>query len=173
MLQRSDSRYIAIVIGTRPEIVKLAPLARALGSAGRLLHTCEHEDQELSGVFVAAAGIRQARTLAGICRAPRHAQVGRIIEQLGTMFCAEPPAAVVVQGDTNTASAGAQAASYAGVPVIHVEAGLRSYDRAMPEEINRGVTRVLAHPHRAPPPPAGAHLKAQGVPASKIQLTRH
>ena len=60
MLQRSDSRYIAIVIGTRPEIVKLAPLAHALGSAGRLLHTCQHEDQELSGVFLTAAGIRQA-----------------------------------------------------------------------------------------------------------------
>jgi UDP-N-acetylglucosamine 2-epimerase (non-hydrolysing) len=171
MLQSSNSRYIAIVVGTRPEIVKLAPLARALGPAGKLLHTCQHEDQELSGVFLAAAGIRQARTLAGICGAPRHAQVGRIIEQLGTTFCAEPPAAVVVQGDTNTVSAAAQAANYAAVPVVHVEAGLRSHDRAMPEEINRCVTGVLADLHCAPTPQAVANLRAEGVPASKIELT--
>ncbi len=171
MLQSDDSRHIAMVVGTRPEIVKLAPLARILGPAGRLVHTCQHEDQELSGVFLAAAGIRQARTLAGICGAPRHAQVGRIIEQLGTMFCAEPPAAVVVQGDTNTVSAGAQAASYAGVPVVHVEAGLRSRDRDMPEEINRCVTGVLADLHCAPTPRAVANLRAEGVPAEKIELT--
>ncbi len=171
MLQRSDSHHIAIVVGTRPEIVKLAPLARRLGTAGRLLHTCQHEDEELSGVFLAAAGIRQAQTLAGICGAPRHAQVGRIIEQLGVIFCAGPPAAVVVQGDTNTASAAAQAASYAGVPIVHVEAGLRSYDRAMPEEINRCVTAVLADLHCAPTPRAVANLRDEGVPAAKIELT--
>jgi UDP-N-acetylglucosamine 2-epimerase (non-hydrolysing) len=171
MLQNDNSRYIAIVVGTRPEIVKLAPLARMLGPAGRLLHTCQHEDEELSGVFLAAAGIRQAQTLAGICGAPRHAQVGRIIEQLGTMFCADPPAAVVVQGDTNTVSAAAQAASYAGVPVVHVEAGLRSHDRAMPEEINRCVTGVLADLHCAPTRQAIANLRAEGVPAAKIELT--
>jgi UDP-N-acetylglucosamine 2-epimerase (non-hydrolysing) len=122
-------------------------------------------------VFLAAAGIQQAQTLAGICGAPRYAQVGRIVEQLGTMFCAEPPAAVVVQGDTNTVSAAAQAASYAGVPVVHVEAGLRSYDRAMPEEINRCVTGVLADLHCAPTPQAVANLRAEGVPADKIELT--
>lgn len=171
MLRSADSRYIAIVIGTRPEIVKLAPLARMLGPAGRLLHTCQHEDEELSGVFLAAAGIRQAQTLARICGAPRHAQVGRIIEQLGDMFCADPPAAVVVQGDTNSASAGAQAANCAGVPVVHVEAGLRSYDRAMPEEINRCLTGVIADVHCAPTSQAVANLRAEGVPAEKIELT--
>jgi UDP-N-acetylglucosamine 2-epimerase (non-hydrolysing) len=171
-MSRSDnSRHIVIVVGTRPEIVKLAPIARMLGPTGRLVHTCQHEDQELSGVFLAASGIKQAQTLAGICGAPRHVQVGRIVEQLGTMFCAEPPAAVVVQGDTNTVSAAAQAASYAGVPVVHVEAGLRSYDRTMPEEINRCVTGVLADLHCAPTPQAVANLTAEGVPADKIELT--
>ena len=142
-----------------------------LGTSGRLLHTCQHEDEELSGVFLAAAGIRQARTLSGICGAPRHAQVGKMIEQLGTAFGTEQPAAVIVQGDTNTASAGAQAASYAGAPVIHVEAGLRSFDRAMPEEINRCVTGVLADLHCAPTARAVANLRAEGVPAAKIELT--
>jgi UDP-N-acetylglucosamine 2-epimerase (non-hydrolysing) len=171
MALHAKPRHIAIVVGTRPEIVKLAPVVRMLGASGRLLHTCQHEDEELSGVFLAAAGIRQARTLSGICGAPRHAQVGKMIEQLGAAFCADQPAAVIVQGDTNTASAGAQAASYADVPVIHVEAGLRSFDRAMPEEINRCVTGVLADLHCAPTARAVANLRAEGVPAAKIELT--
>jgi UDP-N-acetylglucosamine 2-epimerase (non-hydrolysing) len=164
-------RAIATVVGTRPEIVKLAPVVRLLAESGQLIHTGQHEDEELSGVFLAAAGIRQAVSLSGICGAPRHDQVGRMIAQLGTLFCANRPAAVIVQGDTNTASAGAQAASYAGVPVIHVEAGLRSFDRAMPEEINRCVTGVLADVHCAPTPTAVANLLAEGVPAEKVELT--
>ncbi|MGO8886363.1 MAG: non-hydrolyzing UDP-N-acetylglucosamine 2-epimerase [Streptosporangiaceae bacterium] len=171
MTVNTYSGHIAIVIGTRPEIVKLAPVARRLGDSARLLHTCQHEDEELSGVFLAAAGLRQAQTLSGICGAPRHVQIGRMIEQLGTAFAGGRPAAVIVQGDTNTASAGAQAASYGGVPVIHVEAGLRSFDRAMPEEINRCVTGVLADLHCAPTPQAVANLRAEGVPAGKIALT--
>ena len=163
--------YIALVIGTRPEIVKLAPVVRMLGDSGRLLHTCQHEDEKLSGVFLAASGLRQAQTLSGICGAPRHTQVGKMIDQLGSAFAADRPAAVIVQGDTNTASAGAQAANYADVPVIHVEAGLRSFDRAMPEEINRCVTGVLADLHCAPTSQAAANLRAEGVPQSKIVLT--
>ena len=171
MPSNATAGRIAVVIGTRPEIVKLAPVIRMLGASGRLLHTCQHEDEELSGVFLAAAGIAAAQSLTGICGAPRHAQVGRMIEQLGTVFCADPPAAVIVQGDTSTACAAAQAASYAGRPVIHVEAGLRSYDRAMPEEINRCVTGVLASLHCAPTEQAVANLRAEGVPASRIELT--
>jgi UDP-N-acetylglucosamine 2-epimerase (non-hydrolysing) len=167
----SPSRYIAVIVGTRPEIVKLAPIVRLLGSDGRLLHTCQHADEELSGVFLAAAGIRQAQTLHGICGAPRHQQIGRMISQLGDLFAADRPAAAVVQGDTNTVSAAAQAASYAGIPVIHVEAGLRSWDRAMPEEINRCLAGVLADVHCAPTVHTVANLRAEGVPAAKIQLT--
>jgi len=122
-------------------------------------------------VFLRAAGLRQARTLAGICGQPRHAQIGRMIDQLGSAFAADRPAAVIVQGDTNTASAGAQAASYCGLPVIHVEAGLRSFDRAMPEEINRCVTGVLADVHCAPNAQAAVNLQAEGIPGSKIMLT--
>ena len=121
--------------------------------------------------FSTAAGIRQEQSLGGICGQPRHAQVGRMIEQLGSMFTASHPAAVIVQGDTNTASAAAQAANYTGVPVIHVEAGLRSFDRAMPEEINRRVTGVLADVHCAPTARAVANLAAEGVPLEKITLT--
>ena len=81
------------------------------------------------------------------------------------------PAAVVVQGDTNTASAAAQAGNYAGAPVVHVEAGLRSFDRKMPEELNRCVVGVLADLHCAPTERAVANLRAEGVPADRIALT--
>ena len=171
MAQAPGSPHIAVVVGTRPEIVKLAAIVRMLGSQAQLLHTCQHEDRELAGVFFAAARLPVPRTLSGICGAPRHRQMGRMIEQLGDMFCAGKPAAVIVQGDTNTASAGAQAANYVGVPVLHVEAGLRSFDRAMPEEINRCVAGVLADLHCAPTPAAVAQLRAEGVPAEKIELT--
>jgi UDP-N-acetylglucosamine 2-epimerase (non-hydrolysing) len=163
--------HVAIITGTRPEIIKLRNISHALGPGGQVVHTAQHEDAELAGVFFAEAGVRAARTLSGIRGAARHVQVARMIEQLGEMFRASPPAAVIVQGDTNTALAGAHAANCVGVPVIHVEAGLRSYDRAMPEEINRCVVGVLADVHCAPTPLAVDQLRAEGVPEHKIELT--
>ncbi|HEY0932173.1 MAG TPA: UDP-N-acetylglucosamine 2-epimerase (non-hydrolyzing) [Trebonia sp.] len=162
---------IAIITGTRPEIIKLRNICHALGPAGRVVHTSQHEDPELAGVFFAEAGVRVARTLSGIRGAARHVQVARMIEQLGELFRESPPAAVIVQGDTNTALAGAQAANCVGLPVIHVEAGLRSYDRAMPEEVNRCVVGVLADVHCAPTQLAVDQLRAEGVPENKIELT--
>ena len=135
------------------------------------MHTGQHEDPELAGVFFAEAGVGVERTLSGIRGAARHVQVARMIEQLGEAFRQSPPAAVIVQGDTNTALAGAHAANCVGLPVIHVEAGLRSYDRAMPEEVNRCVVGVLADVHCAPTPLAVSQLRAEGVPAGKIELT--
>jgi UDP-N-acetylglucosamine 2-epimerase (non-hydrolysing) len=164
-------RRVAVVVGTRPEIVKLAAIVRLLGPRARLVHTRQHADPELSGVFLSAARLPEPELLGGICGAPRHAQIAAMIGRLGCMFAARPPAAVLVQGDTNTASAAAQAASYAGVPVIHVEAGLRSFDRAMPEEINRCVIGVLASLHCAPTERAVANLRGEGVPAERIVLT--
>jgi UDP-N-acetylglucosamine 2-epimerase (non-hydrolysing) len=171
MQPRNHYREICIVAGTRPEIIKLAPVVRALGRAGRFLHTCQHRDEELSGVFLAGAGLPQPETLSGICGEPRYVQIARMVEQLGRLFVERPPAGVLVEGDTNTVSAAAQAGNYAGVPVVHVEAGLRSHDRAMPEEINRCVVGVLADLHCAPTERAVANLRDEGVPAEKIALT--
>jgi UDP-N-acetylglucosamine 2-epimerase (non-hydrolysing) len=171
MLQNADSRCIAVVVGTRPEIVKLAPVIRILGLAARFLHTGQHRDEELSGVFLAGARLPEPETLSGICGEPRHVQIGRMVEQLGGLFAERPPAGVLVQGDTNTVCAAAQAGNYVGVPIVHVEAGLRSHDRAMPEEINRCVTGVLADLHCAPTERAVANLRHDGVPPEKIALT--
>ena len=166
-----DAHHIFIVVGTRPEIVKLAPIIRLFGPAARFLHTCQHRDEELSDVFLAGAGLPQPEMLSGICGEPRHVQVGRMVEQLGRLFAERPPAAVLVEGDTNTVSAAAQAGNYACVPVVHVEAGLRSHDRGMPEEINRCVVGALADLHCAPTERAVANLRNEGVPAEKIVLT--
>jgi UDP-N-acetylglucosamine 2-epimerase (non-hydrolysing) len=162
---------IAVVIGTRPEIVKVAAIVRLLGSQARLIHTRQHSDEELSGVFLAAARLPEPEMLSGICGQPRHVQIGAMVERLGGMFAESAPTAVLVQGDTNTVCAAAQAANYAGVPVVHVEAGLRSFDRGMPEEINRCVTGVLADLHCAPTERAVVNLRRDGVAADKIALT--
>jgi UDP-N-acetylglucosamine 2-epimerase (non-hydrolysing) len=166
-----SSSRIAVVIGTRPEIVKVATIVRQLGPQARLIHTRQHSDEELSGVFLAGARLPEPEILSGICGQPRHVQIGAMVEQLGGMFAELPPAAVLVQGDTNTVCAAAQAGNYAGVPVVHVEAGLRSFDRGMPEEINRCLTGVLADLHCAPTERAVDNLRGDGVPADKIVLT--
>lgn len=162
---------VMVVTGTRPEIIKLRHVCQALGPDGWVVHTGQHEDPELAGAFFAEAGVRVDRSLSGICGAPRHAQVGRMVERLGETLRQERPAAVIVQGDTNTALAGACAANCLGIPVIHVEAGLRSYDRAMPEEINRCVVSVLADVHCVPTPLAAEQLRAEGVPEDRIEVT--
>ncbi|WP_083977159.1 non-hydrolyzing UDP-N-acetylglucosamine 2-epimerase [Kitasatospora azatica] len=163
---------VAVVLGTRPEILKLARVVRGLGDRARVVYTGQHYDEALSdGVFrglrLPAPDVR----LTDIGGAPRGQQIGSMISALSELFSADPPAAVVVQGDTNTTSAGAQAAQYHGVPVVHVEAGLRSRDRAMPEEINRQVVGVLADAHCAPTVAAAANLRAEGVPDHRVHLT--
>jgi UDP-N-acetylglucosamine 2-epimerase (non-hydrolysing) len=168
---RDSSSRIAVVMGTRPEIVKVAAIVRLLGPHARLIHTRQHSDEELSGVFLAGARLPEPEVLSGICGQPRNVQIGTMVEQLGSMFAKSPPAAVLVQGDTNTVCAAAQAGNYAGAPVVHVEAGLRSFDRGMPEEINRCLTSVLADLHCAPTERAVANLRNDGVPTDKIVLT--
>ena len=171
MDQNINNSHISVAVGTRPEIVKVAHIVRILGSRARLLHSGQHTDEELSGVFLSAAGLPAPETISGICGEPRHVQIGRMVEKFGELFARRPPAAVLVQGDTNTALAAAQAGSYTGIPVVHVEAGLRSYERAMPEEINRCAIGVLADMHCAPTERAVANLAAEGVPPDRIVLT--
>src|SRR6201992_4464330 len=105
MLEETVYTQVSVVVGTRPEIVKLAPIVRILGHRASLVHSGQHTDDELSGVFFSAAGLPVPQTLSGICSQPRHVQVARIVEQLGEQFARQRPAAVLVQGDTNTAQA--------------------------------------------------------------------
>ncbi|QMU72020.1 non-hydrolyzing UDP-N-acetylglucosamine 2-epimerase [Streptacidiphilus sp. P02-A3a] len=169
----ASSRDIAVVFGTRPEIIKLAGVITELGDRARIVHTGQHYDSSLSGAFFGNFGLPDPHLLLDGATGPwgRGHQVGTLIAELTREFTLDRPHAVIVQGDTNSTSAGAQAAHYCGIPVVHVEAGLRSRDRSMPEEINRQVVGVLADLHCAATPEAAGNLLAEGVPAERIRVT--
>ena len=163
---------VAVVLGTRPEIIKLAGVIRLLGARGYVIHSEQHYDPSLSGAFFASFGLAEPRVrLAGIGGASRSDQFAGIVLQLARQFEADRPAAVMVQGDTNTAAAAAQAAHFGGIPVVHVEAGLRSFDRNMPEEINRRLIGVVADLHCAPTEASAENLRVEGVDPHAIRVT--
>jgi len=170
--QNTKTKNIALVLGTRPEIIKLAPVIRHLGDHARVIHTGQHYDAELSGRFFSQLGIGEPDLLLdGVGGKPRGEQIAVALRELTTEFTRNRPDAVVVQGDTNAVSAGAQAANYLGIPVVHVEAGLRSHDRAMPEEINRLVAGALADVHCAATSRNEWALLSEGIPSERIALT--
>ena len=145
---------------------------RLLGDAARVIHTGQHYDNNLSGQFLRRAGPRRARLPARRRRA--HAAAARSARpppQLEAHFHADPPAVIVVHGDTNATVAGALAANALSFPLVHVEAGLRSFDRAMPEEHNRVVADHLADLCLAPTEINRANLAAEGIGGDKVILT--
>ncbi|MFD8597878.1 non-hydrolyzing UDP-N-acetylglucosamine 2-epimerase [Kitasatospora sp. NPDC059646] len=163
---------VALVLGTRPEIVKLAGVARLLDTRARIVWTGQHWDANLTTCFFDRYGLPRPRhRLDGVGGETRGRQIGRMVAALSDHFAEQPPTAVVVQGDTNTAAAGALAAHCAGVPVVHVEAGLRSFDNDMPEEANRRLIAPLADLHCAPTPTAAAHLLREGIDAERVLIT--
>ncbi|CAM5371372.1 UDP-N-acetyl glucosamine 2-epimerase [Streptomyces spiroverticillatus] len=171
-LIRPDGPPVTVVLGTRPEIIKLSQVSRLLGPRGRVVFTGQHYDPSLTDTFF--TGFRMPAphaTLRGVGGTSQIIQISRMITDLGNQFAEERPSAVVVQGDTNTVSAAAQAAHYCGIPVVHVEAGLRSYDRNMPEEINRRVAGTVTDLHCAPTATAMNNLLGEGVDPHRIELT--
>jgi len=164
-------RSIAIVFGTRPEIVKLSGIVRILGPAARIIHTGQHYDDELSRTFLEEFEIPEPDTRLAIGGERRGAQIGLATEELDRYFTDDPASAVVVQGDTNTVVSGALAANASEIPLVHVEAGLRSGDRRMPEEHNRVIADHLADLLLAPTDVAVANLAAEGISGDRVVLT--
>lgn len=163
---------IAVVLGTRPEIIKLGPVVRELGRRARVIHTGQHWDDTMSGQHLREQGLpERIEHLTGIGGDPRVVQIAAGIGQLAMAFQERRPRAIIVQGDTNSTSIGAQTGNYLGIPVIHVEAGLRSRDRDMPEEINRLVVGAVADIHCAATPHNAANLLSEGVDADRIEIT--
>ena len=170
--EQSKGGDIAVVLGTRPEIIKLAPVIRALGHRARLIWTGQHYDTTLAELHFAGAGLDMpVEQLHGVGGEARGDQIVAVLSGLMATLRRDPPGAVVVQGDTNTTNASAQAAHYLGVPVVHVEAGLRSWDRAMPEEINRMIVGVVADLHCCATAGNADHLRAAGVAPGAILVT--
>ena len=159
------------VVGARPNFPKLAPVhraARARGISQLVVHTGQHYDDAMSGGFFRQLDIPAPDVNLEVGSGSHAAQTSRIIERFEAVLAEARPRWVVVYGDVNSTMAAAIVASKLGIRVAHVEAGLRSFDRTMPEEINRIVTDRLADLLLTPSPDAGEQLRAEGEPAEEI-----
>jgi len=157
---------VAIVLGTRPELVKMAPVLFALEEKGEgvlLIHTGQHYDKQLSGDFFTDLGLRTADDYLEVGSGTHAFQTAECMFRLEKVLDEKKPASVLVQGDTNTVLAGALTAAKMGIVTGHVEAGLRSNDRRMPEEYNRRVADHVSHMLFAPTPESAAILDDEKV----------
>ncbi|WP_431050652.1 non-hydrolyzing UDP-N-acetylglucosamine 2-epimerase [Roseateles sp. L2-2] len=166
-----------LIAGARPNFMKLAPLVRALRADGRLawklIHTGQHHDTAMSGVFFDELGLPPPDVSLD-CHGGGHAQLtARIMQAYEPHVLADRPAACVVVGDVDSTLACALTARKLGVRVAHVEAGLRSGDMTMPEEINRRATDAIADWLFTTEPSAAAHLRREGHPESRIHEVGH
>ena len=162
---------IATVLGARPQFIKAAPVSQQLERAGfqeLLIHTGQHYDPNLSDIFFQQLGLRPPSYHLGVGSGPHGAQTGRMLAAVEEVLLQEQPQILLVYGDTNSTLAGALAAAKLHIPVAHVEAGLRSFNRAMPEEINRVLTDHLSRWLFTPTPAAREHLIGEGVNANQI-----
>ncbi len=167
------------IVGARPQFIKIAPVCRAIekhnAAGGRrvddfILHTGQHYDPEMSDVFFSELKIPAADLDLGIGSGSHATQTAGMLAGVENILLERSPDIVVVYGDTNSTLAGALAAAKLGVPVAHVESGLRSRDRNMPEEINRIVADHLADLLLAPTPTAMKNLEQEGL-ASRSRYT--
>ena len=161
------------VTGARPNFPKAAPVLRALDRRGvpqRLVHTGQHHDERLFEVFFRQLGLPEPDIDLGVGSGSHAGQTAAMMTGLEEVFARLSPGLVVVYGDVNSTLAAALVAAKLGIPLAHVEAGLRSFDRTMPEEINRVVTDRLANLLLATSADAVAHLAAEGVVPAAIHL---
>ncbi|HHX44812.1 MAG TPA: UDP-N-acetylglucosamine 2-epimerase (non-hydrolyzing) [Chloroflexi bacterium] len=168
---------IVAIIGARPQFIKAAAVSRAIrahnAEGGRpiqevLVHTGQHYDYGMSQVFFDELDIPQPDYNLGIGSLPHGAQTGRMLERIEGVLQKEAPDWVLVYGDTNSTLAGALAAAKLHIPVAHVEAGLRSFNRRMPEEVNRVLTDHISDLLLAPTETAVANLQREGLPPERI-----
>ncbi len=165
---------IAIVLGTRPEIIKMSPVIRELEEGNTdyfILHTGQHYSYRLDTIFFEQLNLPQPRYNLDVGSGSHAVETGKILAGTEKELLKEKPDIVLVEGDTNSVLAAALAAAKLHIKVGHVEAGLRSYDRNMPEEINRILTDHLADYLFAPTPKAREILLSEGIPDRNIFLT--
>jgi UDP-N-acetylglucosamine 2-epimerase (non-hydrolysing) len=170
-------RDLIFVVGARPNFMKVAPILRALVPQStafqpRVVHTGQHYDHGLSGVFLEHLRLAEIAAQLGVGSGPHGQQTARILEAFEAYLLARsaPPCGVVVVGDVNSTFAAALAAVKLGIPVAHVEAGLRSGDRTMPEEINRILTDAIAEILLVSEPSGLGNLRREGVPDDRVFL---
>jgi UDP-GlcNAc3NAcA epimerase len=166
---------IVTVVGARPQFIKAAMIAREIadrpdGIDHTLIHTGQHFDDNMSDIFFRQMGIPRPDVTLGIGGGPHGEMTGRMLQAVEPVLMSEKPDWVLVYGDTNSTLAGALAAAKLHLPVAHVEAGLRSFNRRMPEEINRVVADHLANLLLVPTQAAIDNLRDEGISGEKVRL---
>ncbi|MPV50717.1 UDP-N-acetylglucosamine 2-epimerase (non-hydrolyzing) [Pseudactinotalea sp. HY160] len=170
---QSDQQHVVHVVGARPNFPKAAPVLAALERYDvrqTLVHTGQHYDSNLSSVFLEQLGMPTPDVYLGVGSGTHGHQTAAVMTALEGMFAAERPDLVVVYGDINSTAAAALVAAKGGIRLAHVEAGLRSFDRTMPEEINRVVVDRLADLLLTTSVDAVGHLAREGVAADRIHF---
>ncbi len=170
------ARIVDVVAGARPNFMKVAPILRALATSegplqGRLVHTGQHYDEGMSEVFFRQLGIPAPAVDLGVGSGSHGAQTARVLEayERHLLESRPQPCGVVVVGDVNSTLACALAAVKLGIPTAHVEAGLRSFDRSMPEEINRLATDAIVDLLFVSEPQGEVNLHREGIPPERIR----
>jgi len=163
------------VIGTRPNFVKMAPVIAALRRADPagdhvLVHTGQHYDRMMSGIFLEQLGVPEPDHLLGVGSGSHAAQLGGVLEAIAPVLTAAEPDLVIVPGDVNSTLAAALACAHLRIPLAHVESGLRSFDRSMPEEVNRVLTDQVSDLLFTHSPEAATNLAAEGVGGERVHL---
>jgi len=162
---------ILTVVGNRPQFIKAAAVSGLLRERHEefLVHTGQHHDDSLSRVFFSELGLPRPDRELGIGGDSNTSQTARMLAALEPLIAQQRPAAALVYGDTNSTLAGALAAAQAQVPVVHVEAGMRSFDRTMPEELNRVLSDHLGELLLCASETAAENLRAESV-AGRVQI---
>jgi len=167
---------VVFVIGTRPEIIKTAPViaeCKQRGVSTVVIHTGQHYSESLDGVFFDQLDLDPPDVNLEVGSGTHGAQTGQMLAGIEKQLKLHDPETVLVQGDTNSTLAGALAATKLGIDVAHIEAGLRSFDREMPEETNRVIVDHIADYLYPPTEETADRLRDEGLPNDRITVTSH